>query len=168
MWKTDVEFSTNGEEITHSVYREFYFEHSVSNGSDEDTVIVPNIPLFGLIKSMTGKSSTEKQIAKDLLESYKSEGMDTVPFIKVTIKDLFWGYPSILLSMGRQQDSSIICGASTEERDLFAMFDNGENSDGIEDGVNCDIKAGNLVPFGVFTTRNATSVDSRTVKTGKQ
>lgn len=162
MYKTDLEFSTDGEELTHSVYREFYFDEMLSVSSDDTHVIVPNIPLFGLIKAMSSKSSTEKSIAKNLLESYASVGIDTQPFIKVTIKELFWGYPSILLSMNRQQTEPN-CKYGDDD-DFFSMFDSTPEKD--EEKINCDIVPGNLVPFGIFSARNATPLDARTVKTG--
>lgn len=160
MYKTDLEFSSDGEELTHSVYREFYFDEMLSVSSDDRYVIVPNIPLFGLIKAMSSKSSTEKSIAKNLLESYASVGIDTEPFIKVSIKELFWGYPSILLSMNRQQTEE---NCKYGDDDFFSMFESEEES---EEKINCDIVPGNLVPFGVFSARNATPLDARTVKTG--
>ena len=50
---TNIEFSQDGSEITHSVYTEFYFNESLSIGSDDIHVTVPNVPLFGLIKLMS-------------------------------------------------------------------------------------------------------------------
>ena len=160
MIKTDVEFGMDGESVSHSVYREHYFEASLSSASEDDYVIVPNIPLFGLIKTQRYKDALEKSITRDLLESYGSEGIDYEPFIKIKAKELFWGYPSILLSMQRQTEN---VNCSTGDDDFFRDFDKTED----EETENCDIVAGNLVPFGLFRTRNATSLDIRTVKTGK-
>ena len=54
MYKDNVNFSMDEEKISHSVYREFYFEPSKNSKlSDDETVIVPNIPLFGLIKKLS-------------------------------------------------------------------------------------------------------------------
>ena len=39
MHKTNINFSQDGEEITHSVYREFFFTESLSVSSDETYVI---------------------------------------------------------------------------------------------------------------------------------
>ena len=71
MNKTNIEFSQDGDEITHSVYREFYFTRSLSVSSDETYVIVPNIPLFGLIKKLSNSDSYTKSAARSLLEGYK-------------------------------------------------------------------------------------------------
>ena len=165
MYKTDTKFSDDGEELTHSVYREFYFDELLSISSDETYVIVPNIPLFGLIKEMADQDPTAKSVTRGLLESY-SFGRDIQPFINVTVKELFWGYPSVLLSMARINELGDKC--KDYDDDLFAMFD--EPSPGGEEKVNCDITEGNLVNFGIFTTpnsRNGSSLDFRTVKTGK-
>ena len=168
--KADIRFSEDGEEVSHSVYREFYFESSYNpNVSENDVVIVPNIPIFGLIKKSLDKSAFEKAFTRSLIESYSSEGIDTGPFIKVTVKEFFWGYPSILLSMQRQQESTNCKG---EEEDLFAAFkDFGEDSDEAteeSEKINCDIKRNNLVPFGLFSIRNSSSQGTeRTIKTGK-
>ena len=161
MYKTDVKFSSDGEDVTHAVYREFYFEEMLSIASDETSVIVPNIPLFGLIKAMSKMDKNAKEITRDTLEGYASEGIDTTPFIKLTIKELFWGYPSVILSMDRQQKNKKCI--SGEELEFARMF--GEALG--EDEINCDIRQGNLVPFSVFQQRNATSLDFRTVKPGK-
>ena len=166
MIKTDVEFDESKESVTHSVYREFYFEPSLSAFDETSEVMVPNIPLLGLIKKLRKSDSLEKSITRQLLESYAAEGMDYEPFLKLQAKDFFWGYPSILLSMQRQTEN---VNCTTSDDDFFDMFDNNSIDDkNTEDETeNCDIVAGNLVPFGVFSTRNATSLDFRTVKTGE-
>ena len=145
MIKTDVEFGMDGESVSHSVYREHYFEASLSSNSEDDYVIVPNIPLFGLIKTQRYKDALEKTITRQLLESYGNEGIDYEPFIKIKAKELFWGYPSILLSMQRQTEN---VNCSTGDDDFFRDFDKTED----EETENCDIVAGNLVPFGLFST----------------
>ena len=163
MVKKNMSFSEDGEELTYSVYREFYYEpHLSADGLDpyQDYVIVPNIPIFGLVKAMSKASSTEKQITKSLLQSYASVGIDTGPFIRVSVHELFWGYPSILLSMKRLQENPDC--QSQEDEDFFSMFNDVDSK-----SVNCDIVPGNLVPFGVFSMRNATILDPRTVKTGE-
>jgi hypothetical protein len=79
MNKTNIEFSQDGDEITHSVYREFYFTRSLSVSSDDTYVIVPNIPLFGLIKKLSNSDSYTKSAARSLLEGYKG-GIISVSF----------------------------------------------------------------------------------------
>ena len=166
--KSDIRFSEDGEEVSHSVYREFYFESSYNpNVSENDVVIVPNIPIFGLIKKLSDKSNYEKTITRSLIESFSSEGIDTVPFIQVTVKEFFWGYPSILLSLQRQEEST---NCKDEYEDEFAAFIDNFGDDATEESekINCDIKRNNLVPFGLFSIRNSSSQGTeRTIKTGK-
>ena len=78
MIKTDVKFDPTGESVSHSVYREFYFEETLSAFSEELYVIVPNIPLFGLIRTLKKSSNYEKSTTRGLLESYASEGIGKV------------------------------------------------------------------------------------------
>ena len=164
MIKTDVDFGSDEESVSHSVYREHYFEPSLSAYSEDEIVIVPNIPLFGLIKKQRYKDAMEKSITRTLVESYSSEGIDYEPFIKVTAKELFWGYPSILLSIQRQTENE---NCTSADDDFFNDIFSDDYSEDTEETENCDIVAGNLVPFGLFSIRNATSLDHRTVKTGR-
>ena len=107
MNKTDVNFSEDGDEITHAVYREFTFTESLSVSSDEVYVTVPNIPLFGLIKKMSSDDINTKEYTRHILEGFSDVGIDTIPFIKVTVKELLWGYPSVLLSMQRRTENEL-------------------------------------------------------------
>ena len=89
----------------------------------------------------------------------------------MTVKELLWGYPSVMLSMKRRTDTetdpSVTCKEDLE--DYFTMFDNSESDESEEkvEKINCDILPGNLMPFGLFKERNGTSNTLRTVKTGK-
>ncbi len=165
-----MQFSEDEEELTHEVYREFFFEPTVSTGSEDDVVIVPNIPLFGLIKSMSKEDSYTKSTTRAILDGFSGVGPDTKPFIKVTVRELLWGYPSVLLSMQRAQENKC---EYCDEGDYFGGFDDtdpffesgfGKSSD--KKKPCCDIRQGNLAPFGVFSVRNGTSVDKRTIRTG--
>ena len=109
---TNIEFSQDGSEITHSVYTEFYFNESLSIGSDNIHVVVPNVPLFGLIKLMAEKYSFEKSVAKAMLQGYK--GVDTKPFMNVSVKQLLWGYPSAIMTLDRDFNDPPDCEQEKE------------------------------------------------------
>ena len=65
MLKANISFSEDSEELSHSVHRKFYFEPSYDTKlSDEDIVIVPNIPMFGLIKKLKNSDPTEKSVTR--------------------------------------------------------------------------------------------------------
>ena len=101
---TNIEFSQDGSEITHSVYTEFYFNECLSIGSDEIHVVVPNVPLFGMIKLMAKNDSWTKWGAKTLLQGDEelSQEVDTKPFMNVSVKQLLWGYPSAIMTFDRK------------------------------------------------------------------
>ena len=121
---TNIEFSQDGSEITHSVYTEFYFNESLSIGSDNIHVVVPNVPLFGLIKLMAKKYSFEKSVAKSMLQGYK--GVDTKPFMNVTVKQLLWGYPSAIMTLARDFDDPPDCENDYDDpfsgKDVFDKY----------------------------------------------
>ena len=120
---TNIEFSQDGSEITHSVYTEFYFNESLSIGSDNIRVTVPNVPLFGMIKLMAKDYSIVKLGAKAMLQGsspYK-EGVDTKPFMNVSVKQLLWGYPSAIMTLDR--DFKQDCEQEKEDDDPFSGKD---------------------------------------------
>ena len=119
---TNIEFSQDGSEITHSVYTEFYFNESLSIGSDNIHVVVPNVPLFGMIKLMSKKHSFEKSVAKAMLQGYK-EGVDTKPFMNVSVKQLLWGYPSAVMTLNRDFNNPQDCEQEKEDDDPFSGKD---------------------------------------------
>ena len=120
---TNIEFSQDGSEITHSVYTEFYFNESLSIGSDNIHVVVPNVPLFGMIKLMAKKYSFEKSVAKDELQynTIYNKGVDTKPFMNVTVKQLLWGYPSAIMTLNRDYNDPPDC--EDDYDDLFSGKD---------------------------------------------
>lgn len=155
MRKTDVVFSQDGEEVTHTVTKQYYFAREISNGSDTDLVVVPNVPMFGLMKKMKSESDFTKSLTKSLVEGYEDLSFDTTPFISVTVDQMFWGYPSVVLSIARTQSEE----CAIEEEDAFDYFR-------VDKKSACDMTSDNMAKFGLFYGRNNTPVDERTVKTG--
>ena len=58
-------------------------------------------------------------------------------------------------------------GDNCKDSDDDIWGDFGDFDDEADNKVDCDIKAGNLVPFGLFSMRNGTYRGFRTIKTGK-
>ena len=117
---TNIEFSQDGSEITHSVYTEFYFNESLSIGSDDIHVLVPNVPLFGMTKLMAKDLGIRKWGAKELLQTYKDDpykGVDTKPFMNVSVKQLLWGYPSAIMTLKRDINNPPDCVQEKEDYD---------------------------------------------------
>ena len=100
---------------------------------------------------------------------------------------MLWGYPSVLFSMARVQQSG--CGESASNRKSDSSWDDfGGLDDDWGDNWNaeskpartrkqvepaqsrssspCEIEEGNLSPFGIFVGRNGTGMDIRSVNTG--
>ena len=52
MKKTNITFSEDASEVQYAVRREYIFSPEYSSGPESDTIIVPNIPLFGAMKKL--------------------------------------------------------------------------------------------------------------------
>ena len=53
MKKTNITFSADGSEAGYAVKRDYIFSTEHSSGPELDTIVVPNIPLFGAMKKLT-------------------------------------------------------------------------------------------------------------------
>ena len=95
--KVDVSFDDDGDSVTFSDNKQYYFSQSLSNGRESDVIVMPNIPMFGAFRKMGG-SRIATQIFNALLNSY-NYGIDKSPFLKLSVKKFLWGYPSLLMSM---------------------------------------------------------------------
>ena len=120
-------------------------------------------------------------------ESYEF-GIDHGPFLNIKVKELLWGYPSVLASMGRVQQLG--CGGVKQNTKSNAGWDDfggldddwGDSADSwksdgrtrtrkqVERNVRepnpCEIEPDHLTPFGLFAGRNGTGLDIRSVNTG--
>ena len=69
MEKVDVNFSTSEPSVTYKVAKQYFFAPELSGPgtSEDDYVIVPNIPLFGAFQKLAKESSVAKNIFKGLL-----------------------------------------------------------------------------------------------------
>ena len=87
---------------------------------------------------LSSEDNSKKSEAIHILNLLSKEGRnDTEPFIKRTVKELLWGYPSVPYSMDRQ---------------IYKQH------------CKCNYKCNCLAPFGVFQARNKTTL--RTMNTG--
>ena len=69
MEKVNVSFSPDEPSVTYKVAKQYYFapELSCPECSEDDYVIVPNIPLFGAFQKLSKESPVAKTIFKGLL-----------------------------------------------------------------------------------------------------
>ena len=97
--KVNVAFSDNAESVTFSDKKFYHFDPRLSNGSETDRILMPNIPMFGAFRKMEGlMSGAAVSGFEALLNSYKF-GMDKTPFLSLTVKEFLWGYPSLIMSV---------------------------------------------------------------------
>lgn len=181
--QTHLSISDDEDHIAFMSQRYYYFAPELTFGSEEDVIVMPNVPLLGAMQAL----AKERDIAKSMFESFLGSydfAMDKDPFMALTVKQLLWGYPSVLLSLDRARkgDCSSSSSSSAQEasrnEDEWADFGVWDEPFGMDrrhqpspeaspfpsDG--CDIRPGNLVPFGLFVGKNGTSSDHRKIRTG--
>jgi len=180
MKKVNVTYSPDGGSVSYMQSRAYHFSPDLSSPtvSETDVIVVPNVPYFGALKAPDLAWDFAKRGFVELLSSYKDEAfIDTKPFVRTTVGEFLWGYPSVLLSMKRQQEANCQDGAEDDpffedDDDFFAFEDAAaeETSESAaeEPKINCDIVPGNLAQFGLFLGRNNSILDLRTIKTGTQ
>ena len=111
-FQTDPVFSDSGEWVTFSDSKTYFFAPELSEGSEEDVIVMPNIPLFGAFRKLGGSGIlefTKREIFKSIFKG--KVGMDKTPFLTLTVGEFLWGYPSILMTMDGEWDGE---GANNE------------------------------------------------------
>ena len=68
MVKEKISFSDDGVTVSYSERRSYKFNPDLSAGSEDDVVIVPNIPLFGAMNAVKSMGSYATKGFKDLIE----------------------------------------------------------------------------------------------------
>ena len=48
----NAKFSENGQHVTFSDQKFYYFSQSMSTGSEEDKIVIPNLPMFGAFRKL--------------------------------------------------------------------------------------------------------------------
>ena len=117
--------------MTFSDSKTYFFSPELSAGTEEDVIVMPNIPLFGAFRKLAGSGILE--IMKR--EAFKSifsgkEGMDKTPFLTLSVNEFLWGYPSILMTMDgdwggesnvEKEEERTRRGEESESGDLVAV-----------------------------------------------
>lgn len=69
MEKTDINFSKEEPGVTYKVAKQYFFAQELScpECSEDDVMILPNIPLFGVFQKLGSESAVTKTIFKGLL-----------------------------------------------------------------------------------------------------
>jgi len=98
--KPDPVFSSSGEWVTFSESKSYFFSPELSEGTEEDVIVMPNIPLFGAFRKLGGSGIiefTKREMFKSIFSG--KEGIDKTPFLTLSVGEFLWGYPSILMTM---------------------------------------------------------------------
>jgi len=160
--KVNVAFDETGDTVTFSDNKTYFFSSSLTNGSESDLIIMPNIPLFGAFRRMENDEPEVKSVFEWLLNSY-DYGIDKTPFIRLTVKEFLWGYPSIIMSMNYVAN----CNDRPNDEYYKDEDDWGDMGWGDDDVNDCRFTPDTQKEFGFYMGFNQTVRNERTVKTGK-
>ncbi|XP_076754622.1 epithelial membrane protein [Xylocopa sonorina] len=93
--KVEVKFNEN-DTVSYKVKKRFVFAPELSNGSDEDLVVVPNVPMLS--------ATSQSKYAARFLRLAMASIMDVLllkPFVEVSVGQLLWGYEDPLLKLAK-------------------------------------------------------------------
>ncbi|XP_012263939.2 scavenger receptor class B member 1 [Athalia rosae] len=93
--KVDVEFNDN-DTVTYKQRKEFVFSLELSVGSEDDVVVVPNVPMLS--------ATSQSKHAARFLRLAMASIMDILkikPFVEVSVGQLLWGYEDPLLKLAK-------------------------------------------------------------------
>jgi len=94
--REDVEWSEDGSEVDFRMKRTYHYRPDKSSGSLTDPVILPNVPMFGMLTKMRATGPTVLQSANLFLDAH--EPPQSV-FEKRTVQEVTWGYNHSLVSL---------------------------------------------------------------------
>ena len=134
-------FHDEGEKVTFSDNKTYYFSPDLSTGSETDQLILPNLPLLGAIKKF-GNDLTTLSLFLSMLRS-KTFGIDKGPFLNLNVRQYLWGYPSLILSIAENQACESSRVEEFQGRGFEDDWDNWDDEE--EDEMDDDVrsKAGN-------------------------
>jgi hypothetical protein len=90
--------------VTYSDNKSYFFAPPpLTAGSEDDLIVMPNLPLMGALRRLAGSSLATAGL-EAMLGSY-SFGIDKHPFVKLTVREFLWGYPSLIMSIDQFQVS---------------------------------------------------------------
>ncbi|XP_076613733.1 scavenger receptor class B member 1 isoform X1 [Chaetodon auriga] len=89
--KDNITFHPN-HTVSYREYRQYYFEPSMSAGSESDNVTIPNMLVLGAAAMLEKKSVFVRMAASAAFTSFGEEA-----FVTKTVGELMWGYDSQLV-----------------------------------------------------------------------
>ncbi|NWX00693.1 SCRB1 protein, partial [Caloenas nicobarica] len=90
-YKTNITFHDN-DTVSFLEYRRLFFQPDLSNGREEDYIVVPNIMLMGAAVMMENLPSFVKIMLSGVLAGLKQEA-----FMNRTVGEIMWGYDNPLV-----------------------------------------------------------------------
>uniref|UniRef100_A0A8C0J9V9 Scavenger receptor class B member 1 n=1 Tax=Chelonoidis abingdonii TaxID=106734 RepID=A0A8C0J9V9_CHEAB len=92
-YKTNITFHDNGT-VSFLEYRRFYFQPDLSDGREEDYIVVPNILVMGAAIMMENLPSLLKMLISGALA-----GLGQDAFMNRTVGEIMWGYDDPLIDV---------------------------------------------------------------------
>uniref|UniRef100_A0A4W6F2A6 Scavenger receptor class B member 1 n=1 Tax=Lates calcarifer TaxID=8187 RepID=A0A4W6F2A6_LATCA len=114
--KDNITFHPNNT-VSYREYRQYYFEPSMSAGSESDVVTIPNMLVLGAAVMMENLPYAVRLMISATFKTFK-EG----PFLTKTVGELMWGYDSGLVDFLNKYLPGML--PSTGKFGLFAEFNN--------------------------------------------
>lgn len=93
--KVEIKFNNN-DTVTYKQRKEFVFSPELSAGSEDDLVVVPNVPMLS--------ATSQSRHAARFLRLAMASIMDILkikPFVEVSVGQLLWGYEDPLLKLAK-------------------------------------------------------------------
>ncbi|XP_020294753.1 scavenger receptor class B member 1 [Pseudomyrmex gracilis] len=124
--KEDIKFNENGT-VTYKVKKTFVFNETLSAGSEDDLVVVPNVPMLS--------ATSQSKHAARFLRLAMASIMDILkikPFVEVSVGQLLWGYEDPLLKLAKDvvpkehklpyEQFGLLYGKNSTMPDLYTIF----------------------------------------------
>ncbi|NWH71164.1 SCRB1 protein, partial [Piaya cayana] len=90
-YKTNITFNDN-DTVSFLEYRKLFFRPDLSNGSEDEYIVVPNILLMGAAVMMENLPKIVKFVLSQVLDALKQEA-----FMNRTVREIMWGYEDPLI-----------------------------------------------------------------------
>ncbi|XP_058800402.1 scavenger receptor class B member 1 isoform X2 [Phymastichus coffea] len=124
--KVNIKFNPNGT-VTYNVKKKFIFSENLSSGSEDELVIVPNVPMLS--------ATSQSKHAARFLRLAMASIMDILkikPFVEVSVGQLLWGYEDPLLKLAKDvvptdqklpyEQFGLLYGKNGTGKDNFTIF----------------------------------------------
>ena len=95
--------------------KHYFFSAGLSSGTEDDVILMPNIPMFGAFRKMDN-SRFAISVFESLVNSY--DGIDKEPFLRLSVQQFLWGYQSIIMTMNKMKN----CKDNNKVKSVQGLF----------------------------------------------